>query len=104
VRAGRGVGEQHGDVAGAHGLAVDGEGRADVAGDAAADLERVVIVEGGGREAVARYQAGDASVGEAARLADVTVSEWIEIADERNLTLQVSADDLADDARTAQEL
>ena len=56
------------------------------------------------REAVARYQAGDASVGEAARVADVSVAEWIEIADERNLTLQVSADELADDARTAQEL
>ena len=56
------------------------------------------------REAVAQYQAGDASVGEAARVADVSVAEWIEIADERNLTLQVSADELADDARTAQEL
>jgi predicted HTH domain antitoxin len=56
------------------------------------------------REAVARYQAGDASVGEAARLADCTVAEWIEIASEHNLTMQVSADELADDARTAQEL
>lgn len=56
------------------------------------------------REAVARYQAGDASVGEAARLADVTVAEWIQIASERNLTLQVDADELADDARTAQDL
>jgi predicted HTH domain antitoxin len=56
------------------------------------------------REAVARYQAGEASVGEAARLADVTVAEWIEIAGERNLTLRVDAADLADDARTAQDL
>lgn len=56
------------------------------------------------REATARYQAGDASVAEAARTADVSVAEWIEIASERNLTLQVSADELADDARTAQEL
>jgi predicted HTH domain antitoxin len=56
------------------------------------------------REAVARYQSGDASVGEAARLADVTVAEWIETAAERNLTLGVSAADLADDARTAQDL
>lgn len=56
------------------------------------------------REAVARYQTGDASVAEAARIADVTVAEWIELADEHNLTLQLTGDDLADDARTAQDL
>ncbi|MFB6150484.1 MAG: UPF0175 family protein [Haloarculaceae archaeon] len=56
------------------------------------------------RRAVERYQAGDASVGEAARIADVTVAEWIEIADERNLTLQLSATDVSDDAFAAQEL
>lgn len=56
------------------------------------------------REAVSRYQAGDASVGEAARLADVTVAEWIQIASDHNLTLQIDADELADDARTAQDL
>lgn len=56
------------------------------------------------REAVAAYQTGDASAAEAARMANVTVAEWIEIADERNLTLQLSDSDLSDDAHAAQEL
>ena len=56
------------------------------------------------REAVARYQAGDAAVGEAARVADLTVAEWIEVAAERNLTSQLAAADLADDADTAGDL
>lgn len=56
------------------------------------------------REAVARYQAGDVSAAEAARLADLTVAEWIEVASERNLTLQLTDADLSDDAYVAQEL
>jgi predicted HTH domain antitoxin len=56
------------------------------------------------RRAVERYQAGDASVGEAARVAGVSLGEWLEIANERNLTTQLSAEDLGDDAHTAQEL
>ena len=53
ARAGRGVGEQHGDVAGAHFAAVDAEDRALLAHDAARDFERVGIVEGRRRLAVA---------------------------------------------------
>ena len=53
ARAGRGVGEQHGDVARAHFAAVDAEGRALLAHDAARDFERIEFVEGGRRRAVA---------------------------------------------------
>ena len=52
-RAGRGVGEQHGDVARAHFAAVDAEGRALLAHDAARHFERIEFVEGGGRLAIA---------------------------------------------------
>ncbi len=47
--AGRGVGEEHLHVAGAHGLAVDREGRSDITGDPAADLKRRIVVELGRR-------------------------------------------------------
>ena len=53
ARAGRGVGEQHGDVAGAHLAAVDAECRALFAHDAARDFERLEFVEGCRRLAVA---------------------------------------------------
>ncbi len=53
ARPGRGVGEQHGDVAGAHFAAVDPERRAVFPHDAAGDFERVVFVERGRRLAVA---------------------------------------------------
>jgi len=56
------------------------------------------------RRAVERYQTGDASVAEAARIAGVSLGEWLEIANERNLTTQLAAEDLGDDAYTAQEL
>ncbi len=49
--SGRGVGEQHGDVAGAGLAAAHAIGRAGVAGDAADDLQLVVLVEAGGRPA-----------------------------------------------------
>ena len=52
-RTGRGVGEQHGDVARAHLAAIDAEDRALLAHDAARDFERVGIVERRGRRAVA---------------------------------------------------
>ena len=51
--AGRGVGEEHGDVAGAGLLARHLVGRAGVAGDAADDGQVVVVVEAGGGAAVA---------------------------------------------------
>ena len=52
-RAGRGVGEQHVDVAGAHFAAVDAEGRALLAHDAARHFERLGFVERRRRFAVA---------------------------------------------------
>ena len=52
ARAGRSVGEQELHVAGAHLAAVDAIGRARVALDAARDLDRLGVVEGGGRAAV----------------------------------------------------
>lgn len=56
------------------------------------------------RHAVERYQSGDVSVNEAARIADVSLAAWLEIARERNLTTQLSPEDLERDAGTAREL
>ena len=56
------------------------------------------------REAVGRYQQGDVAVNEAARLAGLSVAEWLDVARERNLTTQLSAADLRRDADSAQEL
>ena len=56
------------------------------------------------RHAVERYQSGDVSVNEAARLAGVSIAEWLEIAQDRGLTTQLSETDLAFDAERAGEL
>ncbi|MFC6874427.1 UPF0175 family protein [Halobellus marinus] len=56
------------------------------------------------RVAVERYQTGEISVNEAARVAGVPLAEWLEICRERNLTTQLSAADLEDDAETALDL
>jgi predicted HTH domain antitoxin len=56
------------------------------------------------QRAVERYQSGDISVNQAARLAGVSLAEWLVIARERNLTTQLSAEDLQADAETASEL
>ncbi|NEU57679.1 UPF0175 family protein [Halorussus sp. MSC15.2] len=56
------------------------------------------------RIAVERYQSGEISVNEAARIAGVSLAEWLEIARERNLTSQLSTDDLDADAESAREL
>jgi predicted HTH domain antitoxin len=56
------------------------------------------------RHAVERYQSGDASVGEAARLAGLSVGEWLELAHERGLTTQLDETDLSFDAERASEL
>lgn len=56
------------------------------------------------RHAVERYQAGDVSVAEAARLADLTVGEWLETAHDRGLTTQLEPTDLRFDAERAREL
>jgi predicted HTH domain antitoxin len=56
------------------------------------------------QRAVERYQSGDISVNQAARLAGVSLAEWLVIARERNLTTQLSADDLRAEVETASEL
>jgi len=56
------------------------------------------------REAVGRYQQGDVSGNEAARIAGVSVAEWLEIARRRNLTTQLTAEDLRRDVDAATEL
>jgi predicted HTH domain antitoxin len=49
------------------------------------------------RKAIEHYQSGEASLHEAARIADVSLGEWFEIARERNLTMQLTPDDLEAD-------
>jgi len=56
------------------------------------------------RHAVERYQAGDVSTVEAARLAGVTVGEWLELAEEHGLTTQLEPTDLRFDAERGREL
>jgi len=69
---------------------------------------RQAIREGMGtlrtRHAVERYQSGDVSVNEAARLAGVSIAEWLEIAQTRGLTTQLDETDLTFDAERAGEL
>lgn len=54
--------------------------------------------------AIQRYQSGEVSVNEAARVAGVSIAEWLEIARERNLTHQLTPDDLEHDAESASDL
>jgi len=56
------------------------------------------------RVAIERYQSGDVSVNQAARLAGVSLAEWLEIAREHNLTAQLTPDELDADAAAAREL
>jgi predicted HTH domain antitoxin len=56
------------------------------------------------RHAVERYQSGDVAVNQAARLAGLSVAEWLQVAHERNLTTQLTADDLREDVETARGL
>lgn len=56
------------------------------------------------RIAVERYQSGEISVNEAARIAGVSLGEWFEIARERNLTSQLSPEDLEADVDAVQNL
>lgn len=69
---------------------------------------RKALTEGLGdlrvRVAVERYQTGEISTNQAARVAGVSVAEWLEIASERNLTAQLSPSDLEEDAAAAREL
>jgi len=56
------------------------------------------------RVAVERYQSGDVGLAEAARLADVTVGEWLAVARERNLTVQLTREDLEREVDAAADL
>ncbi|MEF8791934.1 MAG: UPF0175 family protein [Haloarculaceae archaeon] len=56
------------------------------------------------KRAVERYQTGEVSVKQAARIAGVSLGEWLEIARERNLTGQLTPEDLEHDAETALDL
>ena len=55
------------------------------------------------REAVERYRGGDASVNETARIAGVSVGEWLEIARERELHSQLDSGDLEREAEAARD-
>lgn len=56
------------------------------------------------RHAVERYQSGDASVNEAAALAGMSIGQWLETANDRNLTTHLDADELSFDVERATEL
>ena len=56
------------------------------------------------RIAIQQYQAGEISVNQAARLAGVSIAEWLDIAREHNLTTQLKPEDLDSDAEAAREL
>ncbi|MDY6775967.1 MAG: UPF0175 family protein [Halobacteria archaeon] len=54
--------------------------------------------------AIQKYQSGEVSTNQAARIADVSISEWIQIAREHNLTTQISPEDLEKDVETIEDL
>ena len=56
------------------------------------------------RQAIEQYQSGEVSTNQAARMAGVSIADWFEIARERNLTTQLSPDDLDAEVETAREL
>lgn len=56
------------------------------------------------RVAVERYQTGDLSTNQAARVAGVSVAKWLEIAREHNLTSQLTPTDLDDEVAAARDL
>jgi predicted HTH domain antitoxin len=56
------------------------------------------------RRAIEQYQSGEISTNQAARVAGVSVAEWLEIARDRNLTTQLSPEDLDAEAETAREI
>ncbi|MFB6309535.1 MAG: UPF0175 family protein [Haloarculaceae archaeon] len=56
------------------------------------------------RVSAERYQSGEVGVAEAAQLAGLSVAEWLDRAHDRNLTIQLTADDLDHDADVALDL
>ena len=81
---------------------------ADLLGEDKSTTIRKALKEGLGelrvRVAIERYQSGAISVNEAARVAGVSLAEWLEIARDRNLTHQLSPEDLQADADAARTL
>jgi len=55
------------------------------------------------RVAVERYQTGEISMNQAARVAGVSLGEWFEIAREHNLTMQLTPEDIESDVRTLRD-
>lgn len=80
----------------------------EILGEDKSTVIRKALSEGLGslreRVAIRRYQAGEISVNQAARLAGVSIAEWLEIAREHNLTTQLKPEDLDSDADAAREL
>ena len=80
----------------------------EILGEDKSTVIRKALSEGLGslrkRIAIQRYQAGEISVNQAARLAGVSIAEWLEIAREHNLTSQLKPEDLDSDGDTAQKL
>ena len=56
------------------------------------------------RVAAERYQSGEVSVNQAARIAGVSLGEWLEIARDRNLTSQLTPEELEADVDAARDL
>jgi predicted HTH domain antitoxin len=56
------------------------------------------------RVAVQRYQTGEVSVKEAARIAGVSLGEWFDIAHEHNLTTQLTPEDIESDVEALRNL
>ena len=54
--------------------------------------------------AVKQYQTGEVSVNEAARIAGLSLADWLVVANERGLTTHLSPSDLAADADAADQL
>jgi predicted HTH domain antitoxin len=77
------------------------------------DLDRSTTVRKALREglhdlrvqrAVERYQTGNASLYEAARIAGVSLGEWMQIANEHGLTTQLTAADVERDVEALRDL
>lgn len=55
------------------------------------------------RVAVQRYQTGDVSMNQAARIAGVSLGEWFDIARKHNLTTQLTPEDIERDVETLKD-
>lgn len=80
----------------------------EILGEEKSTVIRKALEEGLGtlreRIAIQRYQAGEISVNQAARLAGVSIAEWFEIAREHNLTTQLKPEDFESDADAVREI